>query len=116
MRVRKILASLSVAGAAALATGLSAQQPVTSGATPAQLEAGKKLFVQRCSVCHLPPLGPGEPRSYARSLTGVVKSPQTEAAARLIIERGVASRMPGFRYGLEPDEIDNIVAYLSTLK
>lgn len=116
MRVRKILASLSVLGVAVLAVGLNAQQPVKSGATPTQLEPGKKLFVQRCSVCHLPPLGPGEPRSYARSLAGVLKGPDTEAAARLIIQRGVPSRMPGFQYGLEPDEIDNIVAYLSTLK
>jgi mono/diheme cytochrome c family protein len=96
--------------------GLHAQQPVKSGATPAQLEHGKKLFVQRCSVCHLPPLGPGEPRSYARSLTGFVKNAESEAAARLIIQRGIQSRMPGFQYGLEPNEIDDIVAYLSTLK
>lgn len=117
MRVRQTAAILLALGASVLAVGLNAQQPVKSGATPAQLETGKKLFVQRCSVCHLPPLGPGEPRSYARSLTGFVKSPETEAAARVIVQRGVApARMPGFQYGLEPGEIDQIVAYLSTLK
>lgn len=116
MRVRKMLASLPVLGLAVLAVGLNAQQPVKPRATPTQLDTGKKLFVQRCSVCHLPSLGPGEPGSYARSLAGVVKGPDTEAAARFIIQRGVTSRMPGFQYGLEPDEIDNIVAYLSTVK
>lgn len=116
MRVRKTAAILLALGASVLAVGLNAQQPVNSGATPAQLETGKRLFVQRCSVCHLPPLGPGQPRAYARSLTGFVKSPETEAAARLVIQRGVPSRMPGFQYGLEPNEIEQIVAYLSALK
>lgn len=116
MRVRKILASLSVLGVAVLAAGLNAQQSVGPAATPSEVESGKKWFVQRCSVCHLPPLGPGEPRPYARSLTGVVKSPETEAAARLVIQRGIPSRMPGFQYGLQPNEIDSIVAYLRTLK
>ncbi len=115
MRRRKILA-LSALGMAVLAVGLHAQKPVESGPTPAQLEAGKKLVVQRCSVCHLPPLGPGDPTSYARSLNGYVASPEAAARARTIIQRGVPPRMPGFQYGLEPDEINNIVAYLTTLK
>ena len=99
-----------------LSLGASAQQPARPSATPTALETGKKLFVQRCSVCHLPPLGPGTPASYARSLTGYVKSPQTEATARAIILKGIPQRMPGFQYGLEASEIDQIVAYLSTLK
>jgi mono/diheme cytochrome c family protein len=116
MRVQHVSACLLALCASVLVAGLKAQQPVKSGATEAQLERGKTLFVQRCSVCHLPPLGPGEPRSYARSLTGFVKSSESEAASRVIIQRGVQPRMPGFRYGLEPNEIDDIVTYLSTLK
>ena len=99
-----------------LASGLSAQQPSASTATPTTIESGKKLFVQRCSVCHMPPLGPGEPRSYARSLAGFVKSRDTEATARQIVQKGIPTRMPGFQFGLEPGQIDQIVAYLSTLK
>lgn len=116
MRVPKRLAFLWAVGAPALAVSLSAQQPARTAATPTELESGKKLFVQRCSVCHLPPLGPGDPRSLARSLTGFIKSPETEASARLIIQRGIPSRMPGFQYGLGPTEIDSIVAYLRTVK
>ena len=116
MRVLMRFAFLFALGAPAFVVGVNAQQPDRPAATPSELESGKKLFVQRCSVCHLPPLGPGEPRAYARLLTGLVKSPETEAAARLVIQRGIPSRMPGFQYGLQPNEIDSIVAYLRTLK
>jgi mono/diheme cytochrome c family protein len=115
MRVQKVFAAVLALSISAVAVNLSAQQSASPGPTPAQLEAGKKLFVQRCSVCHLPPLGPGDPKAYARSLTGFVK-PETEALTRSIIQKGVPSRMPGFQFGLEPGEIDRIVAYLGTLK
>lgn len=117
MRLREILASLLALGASVFVISLHAQQSVTSSATPAQLETGKKLFMQRCSLCHLPPLGPGNPASYARSLAGFAKDAEAEARARTIIQRGVApARMPGFQYTLEPNEIDSIIAYLRTLK
>ena len=99
-----------------LDAGMSAQQPPRPGTAAASVESGKKLFVQRCSVCHMPPLGPGEPSSYAKSLAGVVKSKETEAAARDVIQKGVPTRMPGFQYGLTSTEIDHVVAYLGTLK
>jgi len=99
----------------ALASGAHAQDASTPTAPP-DVEIGKKLFVQRCSVCHLPALGPGEPRAVARALNGLVRSPETEAAARVIIQRGIPQRMPGFQYGLDAREIDRIVAYLRTLK
>ena len=107
---------LLAVGLSVLAGRVSAQQPPGPAATPATVESGKKLFVQRCSVCHLPPLGPGEPRSYARSLTGVVKTREGEAAVRQIVQNGIPSRMPGFQYGLQPKEIDQLVTFLATLK
>ncbi len=91
-------------------------QIAKSSAAPTPIEAGKKLFVQRCSVCHLPPLGPGEPRSYARSVVGFVKTKEAESVLRQIVQNGIPSRMPGFKYGLESSEIDQIVAYVSSLK
>ena len=99
-----------------LGAGVAAQQPLRPATTAGELEVGKRMFVQRCSVCHLPPLGPGNPRSIAKSLTGLVKSPETGAAARLIVQKGIPNRMPGFELGLEPKEIDSIVAYLRSLK
>jgi mono/diheme cytochrome c family protein len=96
--------------------GMSAQQPPRPTTAAAAVDSGKKLFMQRCSVCHMPPLGPGEPSSYAKSLAGVVKNKEAEAAAREIIQKGLPTRMPGFQYGLTSTDIDHIVAYLSTLK
>ena len=110
------VAFVSACALLALDVGMRAQQPPRPTTAAASVESGKKLFVQRCSVCHLPPLGPSEPRSYAKSLAGLVRSKETEAAARDIIQKGVPTRMPGFQYGLTSTEIDHIVAYLSTLK
>jgi mono/diheme cytochrome c family protein len=107
------LVCMMVASVATLSAGVSAQQ---AGPAASDSEIGKRLFVQRCSVCHLPALGPGQPRSVARALNGLVKSPETEAAARVIIQRGIPQRMPGFQYGLDAADIDRIVAYLRTLK
>lgn len=109
------MALLCAAIVIACAVGLSAQSP-TRATAPSPVDSGKKLFIQRCSVCHLPPLGPGEPRSLARSLAGFVKTREAESVVRQIVQNGIPSRMPGFKYGLESHEIDQIVAYVSSLK
>ena len=79
--------------------------------------AGKKLFLQRCSICHMPPLGPPgeEGESYGPKLKGLVKDTPTETRAREFIRNG-SPRMPGFQYGLTPEEIENIIAYLRVFK
>ena len=115
MALLRSAALFSAAGVIAFSVGVSAQLPKPAAA-PAPVDAGKKLFVQRCSVCHLPPLGPGEPRSYARSLVGFVKTKEAESVLRQIVQNGIPSRMPGFKYGLDSNEIDQIVAYVSSLK
>jgi mono/diheme cytochrome c family protein len=86
-----------------------------SAAKPSAEIAGKKLFLQRCSVCHLPRLYDEDPHPYGPKLDGVVKSPETEERARKAIREG-GPRMPGFQYGLEPGEIDDIIAYMKTMK
>src|SRR5262245_15940943 len=89
---------------------LNAQQTATA--------SGKKLFIQRCSVCHLPPLGVTKENPYARVLTGYMKGPESEARARDVIRKGTTGTagMPGFQYTLEPEQIENIIVYLKTLK
>jgi len=94
-------------GVCLLSFNVHAQQ---SAPTP-----GKKLFVQRCSVCHLPPLGPTRQNAYARSLNGYMKGPESEARAREVIRKGT-SGMPGFQYTFEPEQIEGIITYLNTLK
>jgi mono/diheme cytochrome c family protein len=75
--------------------------------------AGKKLFVQRCAVCHLPALP--SYTTYGPLLPGSLVMPQGDAATREQIMRG-SSRMPGFQYTLSSTEIDQIIGYLKTLE
>ena len=85
--------------------------PQGSSLTPAEWE-GKKMFQQRCSLCHTPP-APGD-KIYGPMLSGETVAGK-EAAVRALILQGT-QRMPGFQYGLEPKEIDNIIAYLKTVQ
>jgi len=74
--------------------------------------AGKKLFVQRCSVCHLPALP--SYTAYGPLLDKNLVEERGEETIRMQIMQGSA-RMPGFQFTLSPAEIDNIVNYLKTL-
>lgn len=77
--------------------------------------AGKKLFLQRCSICHMPPLNDPEGQPYGPKLSGFVKDTATETRARETIKNGTP-RMPGFQYGLDQEQIDNIITYLKVFK
>ena len=94
-----------------------AQQGPPSSKLAGKELAGKKLFLQRCSVCHMPPLGPPgeEGESYGPKLLGYVKDAATETRAREFIRNG-SPRMPGFQYGLAAEEMENIIAYLKIFK
>jgi mono/diheme cytochrome c family protein len=122
-----ILCGLSIAISAAAQTGESSTKPesqVTTrsaadvvplpsskGLTSAQA-AGKKLFVQRCSVCHLPALP--SYTAYGPLLNKAMVAGRGDEAVRLQIMQG-SPRMPGFQYTLSPKEIDQLVVYLKTL-
>ena len=74
--------------------------------------AGKKLFVQRCSVCHLP--GLPSYSTYGPPLDGKLVASRGEDAVRELVLHGTA-RMPGWQYTLKPEEINEIIGYLQTL-
>ena len=74
--------------------------------------AGKRLFVQRCSVCHLPALP--SYTAYGPVLDRAVVADRGDETIRFQIVHGSA-RMPGFQYTLSQTEIDHIVEYLKTL-
>ena len=86
-------------------------------ATLSQKElSGKRVFMQRCSLCHLPPLGrPAEVKSFGPALNGYMKTPEIETRSRESIRKGTP-RMPGFQYGLTDEEIDNVMAYLKAMR
>ena len=78
---------------------------------------GEGLFLQRCSICHLPrKLKFGSPPVIGPSLSGQFKDATPE---QLKILRGFILKggpdMPGFQYGLEPKDIDDLIAYLKTI-
>ena len=78
---------------------------------------GEGLFLQRCSLCHLPrKLKFGSPPVIGPSLSGQFKdaAPDQMKILRGFILKG-GPDMPGFQYGLEPKEVDDLIEYLKTL-
>jgi mono/diheme cytochrome c family protein len=78
---------------------------------------GEGLFLQRCSLCHLPrKLKFGSPPVIGPILSGQFKdaTPDQLKTLRGFILKG-GPDMPGFQYGLEPKEVDDLIAYLKTL-
>ena len=78
---------------------------------------GEGLFLQRCSICHLPrKLKFGSPPVIGPSLSGQFKdaTPDQLKILRGFILKG-GPDMPGFQYGLEPKDIDDLIAYLKTI-
>jgi mono/diheme cytochrome c family protein len=104
------------------ATMLKAQsQPRATPASAAKLteqeSRGEGLFLQRCSLCHLPRnLKFGSPPVIGPILSGQFKdaAPEQLKVLRGFILKG-GPDMPGFQYGLEPKEVDDLIAYLKTL-
>jgi len=84
--------------------------------TPQELR-GENLFLQRCSLCHLPrKLKFGSPPVIGPILAGQFKdaTPEGLKTLRNFILKG-GPDMPGFQYGLEPKQIDDLIAYLKTM-
>ena len=88
-----------------------------------QQQRGAGLFIQRCALCHLAKSFGAAGNKYCcvaslgPSLSGMFKNidPEQEQAMREIILNGGPTYMPGWKYGLEPKDIDDIIAYLKTL-
>lgn len=96
-------------------------KPVTASSISDKLSdqetRGEGLFLQRCSICHLPrKLKFGSPATAGPTLGGVFKDagPADLKVLRGIILKG-SPNMPGFQYGLEPTQVDDLIAYLKTL-
>lgn len=96
-----------------LPTPLLSQKTAENDLTKQEL-AGKKLFLQRCSICHLPRLY-GDVAPYGPRLEAYFNQPGAEDRAQRAIREG-GPRMPGFKYGLKPSEIDEIIEYMKTMK
>ena len=94
--------------------------PLTAGAQQANTDKppltdtqklGQRIFEQRCGICHAPARGAFVmygPYLYKNLVNG------SEDAIKEMIRTGT-TKMPGFKYGLQPAEIDAIVEYLKTV-
>jgi mono/diheme cytochrome c family protein len=95
----------------------SGEHRLTDQGLSNQETRGEGFFLQRCSICHLPRnLKFGSPPTLGPVLSGQFKSasPDELKMLRAYILKG-GPGMPGFQYGLEAKDIDDLVAFLKTL-
>jgi cytochrome c2 len=88
----------------------SAPRPVLNE----QQRRGEALFVQNCPLCHVPSHQKQTLGIQGPILKGMFGEDADEDFLRQFIQQGVPAKMPGFRYDLEPKQIDDIIAYLKT--
>lgn len=124
--VSKICCLMLLGSVVSYGTDLLAQaRPASSAGASAtsneQQTAGRRLFMQNCSFCHLPkgrsPKSTAEGTAIGPLLKGIFQGDKalSEQTVRTFIMRGIPQKMPGFQYGLEPKEIDAIITYLKSL-
>ena len=97
-------------------TAAAGQQPISQPALSDQQKEGRRIYQQKCAVCHLPILpSDGSVAPYA-PLLQKSRVERNEESMRRIIADGTAFRMPGWKYTLRPDQIDAVVNYLKTIE
>jgi mono/diheme cytochrome c family protein len=79
-----------------------------------QQKSGEALFVQNCTLCHMPTNQKKRLKIQAPPLEEMYGEDADSDALRQFIQRGVPGMMPSFRFGLDPKQIDDIVTYLKT--
>jgi len=76
-----------------------------------QQRLGRQIFAQSCGICHLRPSL--EVQTYGPLLSKAAAGGD-EGRMRNIILEGTA-RMPAFKYYLQSDQVDAIIAYVRTI-
>lgn len=89
-----------------------AQQPTSPAPLSSEQREGRRIFQQKCALCHLPVVSSGG-QPYARRLSRAVVERNVDAA-RKMIENG-NPRMPGWKYTLRAEQIDHLIQYLKTV-
>ena len=88
------------------------EAPQTKSLT-AQQQLGRRIFQQRCAVCHTQPMVISKQYGPFLSRDKVVGR---EGSVRSTIMDGETGLMPGFRYGMEPSQVEAIIEYLKTVE
>ena len=94
-------------------TDYDMQQAASPPSLSDEALAGKKLFVQRCALCH-DLLGQPSATTVGPWLDGETVKTRGESAIREKIRTG-SRRMPGWQYTFDASGIDRLVAYLKTV-
>lgn len=95
----------------AISLPLGAQQSSGAPLTDAQKD-GRRIFQQRCAVCHTLPTVVS--KRYGPALYKEIVE-DNEDNIRDVILDGREGLMPGFKYGLTRAEVDSIIEYLKTV-
>ena len=90
---------------------LRAQQANTEKPLNDAQKLGQRVFQQRCGICH-EQARPGF-QTYGPVLHKDLVNGSEDAIKEMI--RSGSGKMPGFKLGLQPSEIDAIVEYLKTV-
>jgi mono/diheme cytochrome c family protein len=88
-----------------------AQQANTEKPLSDVQKLGQRVFQQRCGICH-EAARPGF-QMYGPALHKDLVNGSEDAIKEMI--RSGSGKMPGFKLGLQPSEIDAIVEYLKTV-
>lgn len=76
-----------------------------------QQRLGRQVMAQYCGVCHLPPAR--NARTYGPMLSKATSGGDAALIRKFILEG--TPRMPGFKYMLQPAEVDAIIAFVRTM-
>ena len=95
----------------AVSLPLGAQQTSATPLTDAQKE-GRRIFQQRCAVCHTLPTVVS--KRYGPALYKEIVEDNEDNIRDAVME-GREGLMPGFKYGLTRAEVDSIIEYLKTV-
>ena len=112
--VRRILFFVGVLGLFPIfSSPLRAQQPKPNNPLTDTQKEGRRIFQQRCAICHTPPTVIA--KRYGPALYKEIVEDNEDTIRDTILE-GREALMPGFKYGLTRPEIDSIIEYLKTVK
>ena len=79
------------------------------------------LYNQNCRLCHDPLLfkqkSPMRLPAAATPMQGYFSPPRSapEEVFRTIVKEGVPDQMPAFKYGLSPEDMDNLIIYIKSM-
>ena len=91
---------------------LAALQPLAAQNSRSSVEAGRSLASQWCSGCHA--VEPKTVGIFAADFVEIAKLPSTTGLSLKVFLRTSHRNMPNFI--LQPDEANDIVAYILSLK